>query len=218
MVLGVLNDLDTAALLAVDQVEGISTLSTALPPDQWTKEVIHWVQINLANMQRRTVNFVLGPTSSEAQKYVIQPATDLERDLCSQQMIFSPTSMSFTVFGVALILVAGALLILLDFLLPTLVGCIQRKTKKGLRCGEEWAIESTLQLQRMAFERDDQGTWSGIESSVPVTAYGEKLVLKAISGGAVKGSRPSAGTERDSYLYSPVSAKDRRVEISPASP
>ena len=214
----VLNDLDNQALLAQDQVEGTSVLSTALPPYQWVMEVSNWMNIVLASMQRLAVSYATDSVSSDAKNYLVRPENDLQRQLCGAQLIRSSTAagVSFSVLWTSLILIVGVIVIILDFSLSSAVGWIQKKSRKGLDRRAEWILNNTLQIQRVAFEGDRQGNWDRKEASVPTTQRGEMLSIVGMSDGVAR--RSTYESERASYGYSPMEKNGPGVSVTNSSP
>jgi len=53
--------------------------------------------------------------------------------------------------------------------LETIVSYFQRRYKRGLYQQVSWHLDSTLQLQRMAFEEAGFGEWEGGANEIPTT-------------------------------------------------
>lgn len=88
--------------------------------------------------------------------------------------------------GVGIILVlGGAITLLATFLeqLLDLVSCVPsiRDNQHFRYAHIEWKASSTLQLQRLAHENLDMGSWSNTEQAVPVTELGDVLAILDIS-------------------------------------
>ena len=129
---GILNDLGSQAILATDMVEGsMAPQSIRLPDGQWALEVQHLFNVQLANIQRRTVEHATGPSDPKVYQYIQRPATELQRQLCSAQLVRGRSATSFSVFGVCVILVSGTFLVLLDFVLPWITFRVYRALRKS---------------------------------------------------------------------------------------
>jgi hypothetical protein len=65
-------------------------ISAALPPDQWKAEVLNFMGVMMAALQRRVVDFASAPSISiptsngmvSSQSFVPQPETEAEKQLC----------------------------------------------------------------------------------------------------------------------------------------
>ncbi|KAI9860128.1 MAG: hypothetical protein M1813_006238 [Trichoglossum hirsutum] len=176
--------LGTDVLLANNKLySSFDRLSPALPPNQWQIEMENIHNITMAMLQRIVVEHALPSNfrvsdSASTDSYVI-PENDTESlRLCSHQRIKAIGYSSFSVLGLAVIILVGSFIILVNILLPGIVGWFQRKTGRGLHRRREWIESETLQLQRMLFEMRGIGPWEGNQDAVPVTAnFGQKFQL-----------------------------------------
>ncbi len=84
--------------------------------------------------------------------------------------------------GLAIILGLGGLVIILFIFIEPLVHWIGRVTNQETTYRRlEWAINNTLQLQRLAHEGRGFGTWHGAVKECPRTAPGDRLAVLDIS-------------------------------------
>ncbi len=97
--------------------------------------------------------------------------------LCTLQKVRRSDYTLFTFLGVALILIMGTLIILMDMFLPVIVDHMQRRSEHANQKRLEWIQNGFLQLQRLAYQRGGMGHWTGEEDSVPMTQKDEKLAL-----------------------------------------
>lgn len=95
--------------------------------------------------------------------------------------IISQVHISFSVFGLAFILVAGLLIIVISFVLEPLARCIHRCSKRNPYARVEWYSTSIFQLQRLAHEEIGIGTWDHCDESIPTTAPGTILAALDIT-------------------------------------
>jgi len=79
------------------------------------------------------------------------------------------TYSSFNLFGIIIILFFSAVIILLDFHLPSLVHKMQRSSPRGSVAHQAWEEDEILQIQRLALEGRGVGPWKQMNGSVPVT-------------------------------------------------
>jgi hypothetical protein len=170
--------------------------SSPLPNWQWQTEVINWHNITLANLQRWMIDYVYGPVDPTIAHYIVPPITEQEQRMCFNQRVRSADAMSFNGLGVIIIILVGSFIVATNLLLPTIVGFLQTRLKKGAYRRTEWNLDETLQLQRIAYERAGQGTWRNTERAVPLCKSREKF----------RHSRHFEGV-----IYSPVSPRESYV-------
>ena len=106
--------------------------------------------------------------------------------VCQSQKVKSPGYYSFSMLGICIILVFGAVIVLMGYLIETLVDLAARlpflaNNRRFQYARLEWQCNSTFELQRLAQESMGVGTWSHGVFSVPVTERGEKLATLDIS-------------------------------------
>lgn len=82
---------------------------------------------------------------------------------------------SFSVLGIALILIIGGLLVIVDLSLEWILDLFQRKKSQYRYSQLEWKSNNTLQLQRLAYEGIGSGTWLRAVETVPITLTDELL-------------------------------------------
>jgi hypothetical protein len=162
-----------------------SSISLALPPDQWVLEVNNWHARLMAMVQVMIVRYATGPDDIEDVQFIDPPDSDAEAWMCANQKIGRTDYTSFSVLGIAVILAVGSAIIYVNLGLESLVRCSERgarRTQGSEASGKslEWTLHGTLQLQRMAFEGRDIGTWERLTDDVPVTARGEILDMVQI--------------------------------------
>lgn len=148
--------------------------------DQWQIKVSGWFAVAMAKLQQLVVGYATGPAYVPAGTAVDKPSTKEEEDMCGQQVVRSVGgTLSFSVFGVAIILIVGAILIFLGLVLDIVVGWTRERLRRGMYKAVQWGVDEKLQLQRMAFEEAGMGTWRGGDSAVPVAGRGDVFGLPA---------------------------------------
>ncbi len=216
-----LERLGTSALQAsLSETNAQGVHSGPLPSDQWVQEVWGWQSFLMAHLQRLMYDYAAGPTIPSFVNWIEPPDAKDQAifNVCTHTKIrdasfynfseFLVTSSSiychitdYTVyaglFGLALILTVGSAVVLLNLCLSTVVGLVQRITKKGFHCRDDWNLDHALQVQRMAYENARMGHWKGREALVPVTMLGERFGKPTISS--------AGGTTAMSPLFSPGS-------------
>lgn len=169
--------LEDNMLLARDQVFGSYRVSTSLPDNQWQLEVQNAYNISLAVLQdfptlhASPPQIQITPNSTYDQYIIPNNATTEGIHLCQNQKIRSSTYYSFSVVGLAIIILGGSLIILLSNLIPVIVALLlKRRAQQGkTRCWkkqEEWEMNDVLQLQRIALERYGVRPWK-VDGEVP---------------------------------------------------
>jgi len=149
-----------------------------LPNNQWMIEVSSWFSVSMAKLQQSVVQYATGPPYLVTGSYLWKPTDAISVAMCgSQKVRNSFNTLSFSLLGVTIILVVGAMLIFTNLILDLVVGWIQHRWNIGDYRRLQWVLDEKLQLQRMAYEEAGIGTWSGTTDAVPVTKYGEMLGL-----------------------------------------
>ena len=170
--------LGDAALQADLRLDGAQSLySGTLPDGQWITEVLGWHSYMMAHMQRIMYDLAAGPTDPSFNQYVLKPSAKDQAifDVCANQKIRDSHFYSFSVLGLAVTLLAGGSIVLLNLCLSTVAGWFQRFSGKGVHRREHWRLDHSLQVQRMAYENAGIGRWKGKHSLVPVTGKGERF-------------------------------------------
>ncbi|KAE8451722.1 hypothetical protein EG329_003179 [Mollisiaceae sp. DMI_Dod_QoI] len=151
-------------------------ISLPLASNQWTIETENWFAISMASMQRYVVNTGTGPPGIDAQyTYGVANHDPGLQEYCKNQIIQRQGFTNFSVLAIALIFTLGGTIICVSLFLEKFVGYLQVRFKRGLYSQVRWQLDSTLQLQRMAFEEVGLGTWTGGADDVPVTEKREQF-------------------------------------------
>ncbi|KAL8872035.1 MAG: hypothetical protein Q9174_002268 [Haloplaca sp. 1 TL-2023] len=161
-----------ASLRASDTVVGSDLNNVGLPDNQWTIEATEMFSISLAKLQQQILNYALGPPNLYQDMEFIKGSVDV----CQRQKIRGIGGfLSFSILGVAIILIVGGLIILTSIFLDMIVGFIQRRFKWSDHKRLQWATDEKLQLQRLAYEEAGQGQWLGGTDAVPTTSKDQLL-------------------------------------------
>lgn len=162
------------------------TLTTAgtqarLPDNQWMLDVSHWLGIQLADMQAATIAMTTGPINeidfglpyetpnkteqleicrSVVCNFSVSAFTHQKRSWLTSrsQKILSTDHSSFSILGLILCVVLGALIVLTSYLLDPILTFLQRRYHVREYARLEWNSNGVLQLQRLAHE----GLGSGV--------------------------------------------------------
>ena len=205
--------LDQNILLATE--EAAKGLTNDLPPDQWKYEVAQLNAIMLAYMQSLMVNYVEGPWHPAYKKYIQRPSTPEEEEFCKNQIAADRSKYCFSVLGMAIVLIIGGFIVLLNLTLEPLVRLFRnfRKHDHGLYKQLEWDMTDTLQLQRLVYEGQGSGTWHGEPDVVPVTTYGDRLGIPTWTGVGDARRISQGGASAFEKADSPLMKGDVRMEV-----
>jgi hypothetical protein len=169
-------------LLAMDYLYGRSDtrLSNQLDENFWQAEVANLHNITLSLIQLMVIgysappNLEIGNSLTTAMLHV-QPTSPEGIRLCKLQKIRSQGHASFSVFGLALLILTGALIISLKIWLPSLVFRLERRTDQSRRHRQEWNSHDVLQLHRAGLQAFGLGPWTGCDEDVPVLVGNQKF-------------------------------------------
>ena len=155
--------------------EGVSQLSqSALPNNQWHIEVGAWFDAGLSRLQALIQEYVTNPSNLVPGSYLMrfdEVPGNIWWEQCYSQLVNDSTdSSSFSVLGLAVLFIAGGLIILASLTMDTVIGFIQNKTKHGAHARMEWIIHDKLQMQRMLYRDMGLGVWHEGTQKIPVTA------------------------------------------------
>ena len=148
----------------------------ALPDKQWTIEVSSWMATSLARLQALAVQYATGPPTVTDKNLILTPNSTEEKTMCRAQKVRSASgTTSFSVLGVAIILIVGTILISLSLLLSTIVCELRRSFHYKDHKRMQYLLDEKLQLHRLAYEEAGQGYWENCGNSIPITKEGELL-------------------------------------------
>ncbi|KAL8694909.1 MAG: hypothetical protein Q9224_003482 [Gallowayella concinna] len=166
------------ALRASDTVVPNTFFQIGLPNTQWMAEVSSWFAISMSKLQQKTVQYASGPLYTPDGYSLVGPESKEEKSICKNQIIRNAKgTTSFSILGVAIILVVGDVLIVGSLALDPAVQLLRQAMRKNEYKTLQYAVDETWQLQRLAYEEAGQGHWSGGVKSVPLARVGDKIGL-----------------------------------------
>lgn len=174
-----IGELGYSVLLANEFITG--GYGATLPDNQWIIEVNHFLATILTNIQIETTQYVAGFQNPAYNKYQVQPNTGDTEWMCRNQIVQSDDFASFNIFGLVIVFVIGALVIVINLGLDYFVRYI--RTQKGNASAFKnlsWTTNNTLHLQSMAYEAGGMGVWNR-EKVVPITRPGDNFGLPTVS-------------------------------------
>ena len=193
------------SVLLADRFD-VNGYSLPYPDDQWVQELSNWFQIILTNMQLQVSRFVGGPSNPTAQRYIVPP-TEEDSWMCDAQIVQRQNYPSFSVLGLALLLVLGGIFILTSAILDLTTDILQDRQEGRQRLKHlEWSLSGTLQLQRMAFEGRGHDKWdeSTFTKLVPITKSGESFELLSTTLDESEMARSRKGSQNSWWTLSPT--------------
>ncbi len=150
--------------------------SSPLSDNQWHLEAERIHNVAVAILQQGTSRYAVPLNETirpgvATTNYIVPPDTAEGKSLCGQQKLRTSDHTSFSVFGLAFIIVTGSIIIILSHIVPYLVAQAQRRSgkPKALYRREEWIKDDVLQLLRVVLTGPSDGYWVRKRSSVPVT-------------------------------------------------
>ncbi|KAI1735540.1 hypothetical protein F4680DRAFT_461651 [Xylaria scruposa] len=144
-------------------------VQAALPENQWQIEVEHWYHIVLAGYQKIYMDGATGLPPSYPEEWVQRPADAQQRKMCHSQKAISTAYLSFSVFGLSFLLVAGLLIILLSIFIEPVARFVQTRGKLSPYSRLGWNTNGVFQLQRLAHEELGIGEWTAADKTIPET-------------------------------------------------
>lgn len=159
----------TALLASQNSKVGFSLASNDVMNGQWIREVQGLFATVLLNFQTMSAGYVSDPYNLLPSK---APVAEEDIWMCSNQIVNSTTSASFSVAGLVSIFSLGLILLVVAFFSENIAWACRGKRDKPGYFMSEWNALSFLQLQRLAYEGRGLGVWSG-EGEVPIELEGQ---------------------------------------------
>ncbi|KAF7507093.1 hypothetical protein GJ744_010906 [Endocarpon pusillum] len=162
----VINGRSGTALRALETAQ--MTQQVSLPANQWQIELSSWFNTGLVILQSVLRDYA-NPRNLGPGNYVRAPKTPAEVAMCSMQKTQATYgTISFSVLGLAIILVVGAIVLVISCIFETVASFI------GLKSYQNWILDDKLQLQRMVFEGRGV-SWLNTQGPIPVTGARERF-------------------------------------------
>ena len=188
------------ALRASDTVNDLEQIP--LPNYQWMIEVSGWFAVSMAKLQQKVHEYATGPGYIPDGMTLNRPSK-IQEKMCKNQIVRSSSgTISFSVLGLAIILIVGVVLILTSLVLPAAVGLLRQWFKWKQHKSLQWTLDAKLQLQRLAYEEAGQGHWSRGATSVPLTRRNDLIGVPE----GVDTTHPRLGRVRRPYESGGVAA------------
>jgi hypothetical protein len=155
--------------------------SSPVYSDQWQREVENIHNLSLAALQRRVVEFAAPPNVTtqpgvSSHQFLAQPELNSTLgQICRSIKIRSTGHISFSTLGLAIILIIGVLVIVLNASMEPFVFWLRSRKEETVQYKTcEWKEGHVLELQRAAFEKQRVTHWAETSREKLVTPdYGE---------------------------------------------
>ncbi|KAF2266955.1 hypothetical protein CC78DRAFT_566402 [Lojkania enalia] len=175
---------DPDGLKLAAQDSAYSAWQLPLPNNQWEIEMQHANNIVLANLQKAIVSYTQGPSTPEAQQFIVKPNSTEEKALCN--MIRAKSNGRFnnvSTYGLSITLIIGTLLVLINTFLSSILKFLRhrRQSKSSLSKSDSWVSDQLFQLQKFAFATR-KSMWRNVDGTVPVTEYATKVERYDLGG------------------------------------
>ncbi|KAK8086641.1 hypothetical protein PG994_001615 [Apiospora phragmitis] len=133
--------------------------------NQWQLDVERWWQIVLAGFQATFVNTAQGSGLFGT----VKPENEHDWEFCRNQKIRSAEHASFSILGLALTYSAGAIIIIISFIIAPILGLLQKYDRYNKYAYLEWEGDTAIQLHRVAQDELGHGHWSRCDETIPIT-------------------------------------------------
>lgn len=164
-----------SSLLASDST--VNQVSTGMPDNQWQFECEHWFGVAVNTIQLWSQQYISGPLQPSLNRYVVPATEGFAKEMCTNQIAVRADYRSFSVLGMLVIFIFGLLTIIAFLIVEPMTETVQKRTSTGRYRNAEWRANDVLQLQRMAYQHNDTGTWVCHNDLVPRTHPGETFTL-----------------------------------------
>ena len=198
-------------LLLAPRFQHFAATSAPVNPDQWILEAENLHNLSMAALQRRVVEYGSPPDllirrDVRTRQFIVPPPTDREASLCNNIKTRSSTHTSYSAANFLLVILAGATIIIVDFILPDLVFWVRRRRRRSANDEKTkaWIDGQVFRLHCAVLQSRQVGPWEESTSEIPVLKEHGKMF----------GHVDLAGAETHSVADSRTPLYDRRDEKS----
>lgn len=161
-----------------------STIGSALPADQWQKEVDYWFSILLSYYQVTSLQLGTGQfaASSEYVNITRPSKTDPEQmaayEICQNQIIRSSVYQNFNFFALMLTVILCVIIIILGLTIEDVIGCIRKRQEKSTGHNQDmWDLNSDIEMLKTISIRNTNTPWSRSANGVPLASAGSTACI-----------------------------------------
>ena len=149
------NSLNGNGLLATSYVQ--YNMSPGLPSNQWQLELMNWLSTSLSALQTFTVQYVTGYGSEDGSNTNSAAPSNSEKWMCDRQIVGRDDYSSFSVLGLAILIIISGCIILANVSTRRFITRRQRRAKSN-RSQSETMWESFDILNLKTDEHPEQHT------------------------------------------------------------
>ena len=124
--------------------------------------------------------------------------------------VISAAYISFSAFALFFVFVVGSIIVIVSWTIGPCLAWGRRRLRLFEYEELEWCANETFQLQRMAYEALNSGTWSGATDAVPIAKPGEELAILDVTD-------PSHPRLVPPLTLNPVAAEASTRDSAPAA-
>ncbi|CAK1364338.1 unnamed protein product [Cercospora beticola] len=167
--------------------------SPGLPDDQWILELGNWFSTLLFREQLLARRFATGYRNQQYNEFIVAPEPESEW-MCRAQMTRSSDHSSFSVLGLAIILILGSLIIIANLTLASIVDWIRARQKNNP--GGRFRTQQWKEMELLALHEKAYGHEAGIvmDTGSFTAPSGKRLTLTTVgrsSSDEYVGGRPT---------------------------
>ena len=127
-------------------------MGPGLPDSQWQLEVMNWFGTSLNALQAFTVQYVTGYGRDDFNKFLTRPSAS-EKWMCDHQIVKRDDYNSFSVLGVAIVLIASLAIVLLNISSKKIIPYLANHAGGTKHVEKEWAMYDILNFRQLDRER-----------------------------------------------------------------
>lgn len=176
-------------LLAAQSSNSIAA-NAALPDNQWILEMQHYFLLGLTSMQMQLSSFATGPEGSSNYQYLTAVEPE-DQWMCNNQLVQRTGYTTFSVLGISIVVVVGAILVLVDLSIIER-GAIRMKHVSGTGL-DSW--RNSYHLQRALARFDEETTIDSVNQGLDRARTMPVIALSTLSSFPEKRPVPSATTD-----------------------
>jgi len=196
-----IDSLDTQSALAYTEARYKARVAGLPIQDLWIKSFQEMHDQELALLQRKVVDYAMGPENPEGQYYFTPASADSEKALCNMIRIRADGRYYNTnIYALYFTIFFGALVALGNFYIVEIASRIHKRRNRHSVSLHAWLASGLHQLQRQVFESRGQGPWEQNTAEIPRTAEGDCLARPDGDLGPMithlGASTPTCGTKR----------------------
>jgi hypothetical protein len=191
-------------------------ISPGLPSDQWIREVAAWEAFVWTGYQTLLSASIIGPSvfDAEGDNYRDEPTSAGDRQLCqSLRMRKAGGFANVNVFALVFLTTVTAILTFLNAFILKFCIFLSRFRKALAPRIERWVQDGIFQLQRRAFDAQDEGGWVGLEREIPITGEREMLNELFIASHGIREKKSVGSFETGDSSGSSGKGKEATVSV-----